>query len=216
MSKARLESFSDGVIAVAITLLVLNIAVPAPNAQHSLAHELGRQWPFYVAYVTSFLTVGIVWINHHAAIGRLEKADHVILLLNLLLLMCICAVPFATALMARYVTAARGYGLASGVYAGTFLVLTVVFVVLNWHILFRKNHMLGTELAYDERRKILFRGFTGLVPYAVATGLAPLSQYATLAICAALALFYATPLASGAARRPKQDVGVEPADEDAT
>jgi uncharacterized membrane protein len=215
LSKSRLESFSDGVIAVAITLLVLNIAVPGPNAQHSLAHELARQWPFYVAYATSFLTVGIVWVNHHAVIGRLEKADHAILLLNLLLLLCVCSVPFATALMARYLTAAHGYSLASGVYAGTFLVLTVVFVLLNWHILFKKSHMLGAEVAHDERRKILSRGATGVVPYAVATGLAPLSQYLTLTICAALAVFYATPLASGAARRREPETGETPADEGA-
>jgi uncharacterized membrane protein len=207
VSKSRLESFSDGVIAVAITLLVLGIAVPAPHAHNNLAHELLRQWPVYAAYVISFVTIGIIWINHHAMVSRLDRADHAILFLNLLLLLCIGAVPFATSLMATYLKDAQGQNLAAGVYAATFLVLTVVFFALNWHILFRKVHMLGVELDHAERRKIVSRGFTGIVPYAVATCVAPLSPYATLAICAAIALFYALPFAAGASRRQGADNG---------
>ena len=79
VSTGRLEAFSDGVIAVAITLLVLNIHVPAPplGAGKTLAHELARNWPVYAAYVTSFLTIGIIWINHHVMIRRLrERRPH--------------------------------------------------------------------------------------------------------------------------------------------
>ena len=202
MSKTRLESFSDGVIAVAITLLVLGITVPTPSAHHGLTHELLRQWPAYAAYALSFATIGIIWINHHAVVGRLDRTDHVILLLNLLLLLCIGLVPFATSLMATYLRNGRGESVAATVYAGTFLVVTVVFVALNWHILFRKVHMLGVELAHAERRKIVSRGLTGIVPYAAATGVAAVSPYATLAICAAIAVFYASPLATGAAWQP--------------
>ena len=192
-----MESFSDGVIAVAITLLVLNIAVPRPRPHHTLAHELVRQWPVYAAYVTSFVTIGIIWINHHAVISRLDRADHPILLLNLLLLLCIAVVPFATSLIATYLSQPRGQAIAAGVYAGTFLVLTIVFVTLNWHILFRKAHMLGVELTRERRRELVARGFTGVVPYAIATAVAPLSPYATLIICGAIAVFYALPLATG-------------------
>lgn len=192
-----MESFSDGVVAVTITLLVLNIAVPKPSAHHTLAHELLRQWPIYAAYVTSFITVGIIWINHHAVIGRLERADHAILLLNLLLLLCVGVVPFATSLIATYLNRRHGQSFAAGVYAGTFLVVTIVFVALNWHILFRKAHMLGAPLSRERRRALIVRGLTGVLPYAVATALAYLSPFATLAICAAIAVFYATPLATG-------------------
>ncbi|MBO0729186.1 MAG: DUF1211 domain-containing protein [Acidimicrobiaceae bacterium] len=201
MSKSRLESFSDGVIAVAITLLVLGVAVPKPSGSRTLATALLHQWPAYAAYVVSFVTIGIIWINHHAVVSRLDRADHAILLLNLLLLLCIGVVPFATSLMATYLKEGRGQSLAAGVYAGTFLVLTVVFFTLNWHILFRKVHMLGVELTGAERRNIVSRGFTGVLPYAVATAVAPLSAYATLGICAAIAMFYASPLATGGARR---------------
>src|SRR5436305_13773041 len=86
MDKARLEAFSDGVIAIAATLLVLNIDVPDP-AHGELARELGRQWPSYAAYAVSFITIGIIWINHHAMLSRLAAVDHSVLLLNLVLLL---------------------------------------------------------------------------------------------------------------------------------
>src|SRR5580704_15112559 len=80
VSTGRLEAFSDGVIAVAITLLVLNIGVPsfAETKHHGLAHALWRNWPVYAAFLTSFLTIGIIWINHHVAIRRLREPDHAI------------------------------------------------------------------------------------------------------------------------------------------
>ena len=192
-----MESFSDGVIAVTITLLVLNISVPRPSAHHTLTHELLRQWPIYAAYVTSFITIGIIWINHHAVLSRLERVDHAILLLNLILLLCVGVVPFATSLIATYLDKPHGQSLAAGVYAGTFLVVTTVFVALNWHILFRKAHMLGVDLSRERRRELVVRGVTGVLPYALATAIAYLSPFATLAICAAIAIFYATPLATG-------------------
>ena len=79
MGTNRLESFSDGVIAVAITLLVLGITVPDPGRTASLATALGHNWPDYAAYAVSFVTIGIIWINHHAMIGRLRETDHSIL-----------------------------------------------------------------------------------------------------------------------------------------
>jgi uncharacterized membrane protein len=185
------------VIAVAITLLVLNIAVPTVNSSQSLSHALGHQWPTYAAYVTSFVTIGIIWINHHTAISRLRRADHLVLVINLLLLMSIAVLPFCTSLMAAYLKASSGQHLAAGIYSGMLLVMSLLFSVLNRHILFAEPDLVGPELSRDRRRLILRRGVTGLVPYAVATGLAPVTPYATLAICAAVAAFYALPLAQG-------------------
>ncbi len=199
MSTSRLEAFSDGVIAVAITLLVLNLAVPDPASTPHLAHTLGTKWPEYAAYVISFLTIGIIWVNHHAMIGRLREADHTILLLNLILLLTIGVLPFATDLMATYLRAGSGDRLAAAIYAGAFLVMGLAFANLNRHILFDKSHLLDGQLPPERRRVILSRSVSGLIPYAVAVAVAPLSPYATLAICGALAVFYATPLASGGA-----------------
>jgi uncharacterized membrane protein len=193
MSPNRMEAFSDGVIAIAITLLVLYIHVPPTDSPASLAHELARQWPSYAAYVSSFLTIGIIWINHHAMIRRLRSVDHTILTLNLILLLTIGVLPFTTALMAEYVKQSHGQHLAAAIYSGSFLVMSIVFVITNRHILFAKAHLHRVQLAESERRSILARGVAGLAPYLIATALAPVSAYVTLAVCGAVAVFYALP-----------------------
>ena len=194
MSTNRLESFSDGVLAVAITLLVLDITVPAARGDH-LGHKLGAQWPHYAAYATSFLTIGIIWVNHHAMIGRLRATDHSILMLNLVLLLTIGVIPFATALLAEYLKEGQGENLAAAVYGGVFMAMGIAFAALNWHILFHRAHLLTPALSRERRRQILLRSISGLIPYVIATALAAVSPYATLAICAALAVYYALPLA---------------------
>ncbi len=196
MNTARLESFSDGVLAVAITLLVLDIGVPIVGTHESLAHALAHQWPHYAAYVTSFITIGIIWINHHAMIGRLRVVDHAILGLNLLLLLSVAVLPFATALMAAYLTRSQGQHLAAAIYSGAFLLMGVLFATLQRHIMVGKPHLLAPELSEDRRRRILRRALLGVGPYAIATAVAPLSAYLTLAICFGIAAYYASPIAS--------------------
>ncbi len=202
MGTNRLESFSDGVIAVAITLLVLDIHVPEGQGE-TLLHALLRNWPHYAAYVVSFMTIGIIWINHHAMISRLARADRSILILNLLLLMSIVLLPFATELMAAYLRDPSGQSLAAAVYAGSFLLMSVAFSVLNRHILLARAHLLSTQLPVEERRRILARSVSGVAPYLVATVLALVSAYLTLAICGALAVFYALPIGSGGTVQPQ-------------
>jgi uncharacterized membrane protein len=195
VSTTRLEAFSDGVIAVAITLLVLDIRVP--DVSHGLGHALLRQWPSYAAYVTSFITIGIIWINHHAAIARLREVDHGLMTINLLLLMSIVVLPFATSLMASYLKRSQGEHLAAAIYSASLLVMGILFVVLNRYILISGSRLLRTELSPQRRQQIVRRNIAGIGPYAVATALAPLSPYVTLAICAAVAAYYALPVASG-------------------
>jgi uncharacterized membrane protein len=196
MSPTRLEAFSDGVFAIAITLLVLDIHVPDPSGG-DLAHALGTQWPSYVAYAVSFLTIGIIWINHHAMIRRIEAVDHEILILNLILLLTVGLLPFTTALMATYLQESQGEALAAAIYAGSFLLMSVVFAGTNRTILFRKGHLMAQPIDAAARRSIITRGVAGLVPYLAATILAVASPYLTLAICGAVAVFYALPFASG-------------------
>jgi uncharacterized membrane protein len=197
VTTGRLEAFSDGVIAVAITLLVLNIDVPQLKPGETLAHGLGHNWPVYAAYVTSFLTIGIIWVNHHVMISRLREADRAILFLNLLLLMSIAVLPFATRLMAAYLTKSSGQHLASAIYGGAFLVMAMLFTSLNTHILLAKHQKLTRPLPLERRRQILARSVSGVVPYIIATALAAVSPYVTLIICGAIAVFYASPLGSG-------------------
>ena len=200
MSTGRLEAFSDGVFAIAITLLVLEIHVPEPGSG-SLAHELAAQWPSYAAYVISFLTIGIIWINHHAMVRRLRVVDHSILIWNLVLLMTVSALPFTTALMAAYLKESSGEALAAAVYSGSFLAMSLAFTGMNHHILFRRVEFLDRELPESVRRRTLRFGVIGVAPYVVATAVAPISPYLTLVICAAIALYYALPLASVSAEQ---------------
>jgi uncharacterized membrane protein len=196
MSPNRLEAFSDGVFAIAITLLVLDIHVPDPISTADLAHALGTQWPSYVAYAVSFLTIGIIWINHHAMIRRVKAVDHEILTLNLLLLLTVGLLPFTTALMAAYLKESQGESLAAAIYAGSFLLMSIFFAATNRTILFRKDHLMAQPIDAAIRHSIITRGVAGLFPYLAATILAVVSPYVTLAICGAVAIFYALPFAS--------------------
>jgi uncharacterized membrane protein len=194
VSTDRLEAFSDGVIAIAITLLVLNIHVPTPDATRSLADQLGRQWPEYVAYTVSFMTIGVIWINHHAMLRRLASADHATLVLNMVLLLTVGLLPFTTALMAVYVRQGHGQHLAAAIYAGSFLVMAVAFFAMQRYLLFSSAKLLHEGIDEKARHRIKRRNQAGLVPYALALALAPLSSYATLILCGAVALFYALPV----------------------
>jgi TMEM175 potassium channel family protein len=196
MSKSRLEAFSDGVIAVAITLLVLDIHVPDPASTARLGHALAQQWPNYLAYITSFLTIGIIWVNHHRMIERLRVPDQTVLVLNLLLLLSICVLPFATSLVASYLRESQGEHLAAAIYSGALLVMGLLFVTLQRHILIRRPLLLGVTLNEDQRRTVLRRNASGIVPYVLALAIAPLSSYASLLLCTAVAVFYALPFAT--------------------
>ena len=117
MSKARLEAFSDGVIAVAITLLALDLTVPEPG-HGALLTQLGDHWPQFAAYAVSFFTIGIIWVNHHARVSLIAMVDRTLLFLNLVLLMFVVLIPFATATMATYLTSgSEDSHIAMAVYA---------------------------------------------------------------------------------------------------
>jgi uncharacterized membrane protein len=197
MSPNRLEAFSDGVFAIAITLLVLDIHVPDPAGTDNLAQALGDQWPSYVAYAVSFLTIGIIWINHHAMIRRLATVDHGMLVLNLILLLFVALLPFTTALMATYLQESQGEHLAAAIYSGSCLLMGAAFAATQRHGLVVKPELLATPVSDTRRRAILMRAVVGIAPYAVATVVAILTPYASLAICGAVALYYALPFATG-------------------
>jgi uncharacterized membrane protein len=195
VSPNRLEAFSDGVFAIAITLLVLDIKVPPPG-EGDLGHELLAQWPSYAAYVVSFLTIGIIWINHHAAFSRLRSVDHSILMWNLLLLLTVGILPFTTSLMAEYLKEGEGERLAAAVYGASYLVMGLAFVGANRQILLKRPQLLKEPIAPDGARRILHFAALGQIPYLLAVILAFVSPYVTLAICALTAIYYSLPVAS--------------------
>ncbi|WP_162802768.1 TMEM175 family protein [Ornithinimicrobium avium] len=199
-SPGRMEAFSDGVLAVAITLLVLDLRVPEPGGAAGLGHALVALWPHAVAYVVSLAAIGIMWINHHAMVHRLAAVDHSVHVLNLLLLMSIVVLPFTTALMSTYLVAPSGGHVAAAVYAGSLLVISAVFLALERHLLVRRPHLLREPLSRAQVRAILFRA--GLAPpaYLVAGAAGLVTPYLTLAVCALLGTFYLlAPRSSGEA-----------------
>ena len=122
---ARLETFSDGVFAIAATLLVLDIGV-GDVAGSDLRHALIHLWPAYLAYATSFLTIGIIWMNHHYCVELIGRVDRTLLFVNLLLLLTVAFLPFPTSLVANYLQK-PGEQAAVYVYDGTFVVMSIIY-----------------------------------------------------------------------------------------
>ncbi len=150
----RLEAFSDGVFAIAITLLVLEISVPL-GSEDDLLGALGEQWPSYLAYVVSFSTIGAVWLAHTVITEYLDHADSRILRLNLLLLLVVAFLPFPTTLLAEYATEADAERVAATLY-GVNLLLTMVMVSVLWRYAVRQG-LVRPDLADDDVRTLTTR-----------------------------------------------------------
>ena len=123
----RLETFSDGVFAIAATLLVLEFSVTSADS-HDLGSALLHLWPSYLAYATSFITIGIIWMNHHTCIETVARVDRTFLFLNLLLLMTVAFLPFPTKLVAQHLQK-PGEQDAVYAYAATFVVMSMIYNV---------------------------------------------------------------------------------------
>jgi len=186
---SRLESFSDGVMAVAITLLVLDLHVP--NVQAGLFGALLRQWPTYLGYVTSFLVIGILWLHHHHIFTYIKRTDHVALFLNLLLLLCVVLMPFVTALLTRYLNQPEEKT-AALMYSGTFLLTTILFNVL-WGYATRHQRLLRSECDQLVIRKLTRRYLIAPLLYLCSLPLILVSVEACLVLYILVALFYAFP-----------------------
>ena len=151
-----MEAFSDGVFAIAITLLILEIAVPA-GSEDDLLGALGDQWPSYLAYFVSFSTIGAVWFAHTVITEYLDHADSVLIRLNLLLLLVVSFLPFPTSLLAEYTSEVDAERIAATVY-GINLLLAMTMVSVTWRYAVRER-LVRPDLA-DEDVKILTQRLT--------------------------------------------------------
>ena len=188
MSTSRIEAFSDGVFAIAATLLVLELKVP-----HVEPGELGGtllgNWPSYATYVVSFLVIGIIWVNHHAVLERIRKVDRPLLFLNLVFLMAVAVIPFPTALLADYLKAGHDEHLAAAVYAGSMTLMGVTFGSI-WAYAVLSGDLLHEGIDPARARRSLWIFAAGNPLYVLAIGASLLSAKLALAIYALLALFY--------------------------
>jgi uncharacterized membrane protein len=190
MDRGRLEAFSDGVFAVAITLLALGLTVAGPGPGHgTLTHQLAEHWPGFVAYVISFFTIGIIWVNHHALVSNIKVTSRPLLYLNLVLLMFVVLVPFATGTVADYL-AHGGFDarVAAAVYGGTLLGMSVGFgAMLEWSLGEGRMHV---PVPADRRWPARLRFTSGGVVYLVVIGIAFLSAPLALGITGVVAVYY--------------------------
>jgi len=199
MDSRRVESFSDGVFAVAITLLIFSLL---PIGQGALSYRtLGLAWPQYAAYVVSFLTIGIMWMNHHVLFSHVRLVDRPLMLLNLLLLMGVVAIPFPTALVAEHLIGrnASGGRPAAVVYGLVMVVISLFYNAIWLHLIghasalgarFTKQQLLASMPRVGGRLRIP-RWSIGLVGYLVGVVVALAGSAAgALAVYGLLAVFY--------------------------
>jgi uncharacterized membrane protein len=184
--KNRLEAFSDGVFAIAITLLVLEIHVP--GAEGGLWSALVAQWPSYAAYLVSFAVIGIIWVNHHRATRPVARVDTTLLFLTLFLLLFVAVLPFPTALLAEYILQPGDAEVAAAVYSATMLGMAVAFN-LQWRWIARSERLLHEHVDPASVR-VTARGSLGIFLYAGTVALSFVSPLWTLAVHGAVAVYY--------------------------
>ncbi len=200
----RLEAFSDGVLAIVVTIIVLEIHVPpltSVDAKHSLLDQLLHQWPIYLAYLTSFLTVFVMWVNHHNIFKQVRKVDQTFLILNGLLLLCIAVVPFTTALLAEYLTHPESRT-AILVYNGVYVFVALAFNRM-WFYAARNGRLLirDANAAFVRHTS---RGYAiGPLLYLATFAIGAVNTIAGVVANLALAVFFALP--SGANREDAAD-----------
>jgi len=188
-SPERFSAFSDGVIAIAITLLILEIKVPEAEPGQ-LGHELGQLWPSYVAYAVSFLTIGIMWVNHHNLSRRLVAVDHGLLYINLGLLGSISFLPFPTAVIAEYLReGGSNERSAALLYSIAMIMVSAAFTSLWWHIA-RRPHLIHAAQR-DVVRTHARKASLGVPVYAAVAALSLVSATAALIAFGVIAVAYA-------------------------
>jgi len=184
----RLEAFSDGVFAIAATLLVLEFAVSKKDFGH-LDSQLLHLWPSYLAYGTSFLTIGIIWMNHHFCVETMGRVDRTLMFLNLLLLLTVAFLPFPTSLVADAIRLHHGERPAVLAYAATFVLMAVIYNVW-WRYASGRRRLIREDVPESAVRAIS-RAFDPGVPlYALTFLVAFWSPLASVALTFAIAAFY--------------------------
>jgi uncharacterized membrane protein len=183
----RLETFSDGVFAIAATILVLEFSVGEFQGAN-LGNALLHLWPSYLAYVTSFVTIGIIWMNHHYCVETMARTDRTLMFLNVLLLMTIAFLPFPTKLVAQYLQK-PGEQAAVFAYDATFIVMAILFNVW-WRYASGGRRLIGDSVP-DSRLRAISRAFDPGVPtYVFCLVVAIFSPLASVILTLVTAAFY--------------------------
>jgi uncharacterized membrane protein len=184
----RIEAFSDGMFAIAITLLILEVKQPGPSAG-SLASALLKQWPSYLAFLLSFFYIGVMWMNHHRMFTHIRRSNDTLLVLNLLLLLGVTVTPFPTAVLANSL-GTPDQRTATIFYNAVFAVIAVFFNVL-WRYAVRRE-LLDKQLAASAA--MISRQYAvGPLMYLVCLALAFVDARVSIGVNVALAVYFALP-----------------------
>lgn len=182
----RLEAFSDGVFAIAITLLVLEIR-PPESGEH-LLHGLVDLWPSFLSFALSFATILIMWTNHHANLAHVERVDGRLLFANGFLLLMVTFVPFPTAVLGEHLTSDDA-NVAAAFYAGTYVLINVAWIIF-WRSIVASRKAIAPSLTDPEVRAVNVALVIAFVSYTVAAGVAFVSAAAGVTLCMVLAAFW--------------------------
>ena len=179
----RLEAFSDGVFAIAATLLILDVHRAGGSVSHGLLHA----WPSYTAYAISFMTIGIIWVNHHTVLAQIGRVDRTFMFINLALLMVVAFSPYPTRVLAD--TLRNGSNAAAFDYGATFVLMSITYAAL-WFYAIRGGRLLAAD-ADPKTVSGISRSFRpGTAMYAAAMLSSLISAYLAVALYGAIALFY--------------------------
>jgi uncharacterized membrane protein len=200
MSTGRLETFADGVLAIAATLLILNVDTQIGEGGGSLSSQLLHIWPSYIAYAVSFLTIGIIWVNHHTVMNQIGRVDRIFLLLNVGLLLFIAFIPFPTRLVAEHIRT-EGARAAALVYGITLTSTAVMFSAVWFYA------AVGRRLIREDADGRTINGISrsylpGPWIYLAATLIALASPTASVVLFGMIALFYVAESSQFGRREP--------------
>ncbi len=190
LTKTRIEALTDGVFAIAMTLLILEIKVPV--VEHSMLHELPRRlfelWPKYISYVISFVMLGVYWIGHHNQFHVIRRSDRTLLWINILFLMVISFLPFSTALLGEYATER----IATEIY-GINLIVIGLLLYWHWRHATKKHRLVDPELDARVIATATRRILMGPVVFLIAIGISFVNVAASLTIFLLAPLLFILP-----------------------
>ena len=186
----RMEAFSDGIFAIAATLLVLDLVIPSVTSK-DVGHQLAEQWPSYVAYLVSFATIGNAWLNHSVITEYLGRADAILLRLNLALLFFVSVLPFPTHMLAEYLPNQGDERIAVTVYGLNLLAISA-FIAIIWHYALWQR-LVTKDNTEDDVRALTKKLDPSLASYAVVIGLGLWQPRVAVVLYLVIALFMIIP-----------------------
>jgi uncharacterized membrane protein len=185
----RMEALSDGIFAIASTLLVLDLAIPAVSSD--VAHNLIQQWPIYLAYVVSFATIGQAWLGHSVITEYLERADSILFRLNLVLLFFVSLLPFPTHMLAAYFSSETAERIAATVYGLNLLAISG-FTSILWHYAVTE-HLVRQDKSDADLRALTSKLDPSLISYVVVIGIGLVQPKVAVVLYLLIALFVIIP-----------------------